>query len=581
MSESPFVATSTVDTTMGDVLLHPQLGEVIMGFLHPELVLGLRMVCGKVLDAITHYAVDAVAEFVGAHRQCTTPTLSIPLWLKLLSIVNEEDDMMFDLCEELKLLDPQLLSSGFDAPSLRMAKRITWTFSYLLQHVIDIEVLSLKGLMQVPRVLLDTPESSLSTLQQLHLGHVEITVEQLDRLLTPIVSLKDFSMDDLRDPYASAVAARCGHSLESLSCISRCNCSRILNACTKVTHLSVRACSLSSKDLVSLVDKQQGEFPFAVLSLTDVAIGVPGGLARLLGSCHDLEALTLSGTTAADGAVLAALRKNCPKLHTVDLTCDASGAQVECFFAKVGHQLRRVAISSLHSGATVTPLHSLATHCSVLETLSIAGCCDVDDVSLKALGRCCPNLRVFKASSASSTGDDGLKALAIQCRHLQSLELSALRGISGDGLHAASGNLPWLKELSVRITDTLLAASLSSALLDFQCLETLTVFGSASLQLPSETSSVWEALERSNSRHHLLRLILPDPRLPVEERALMACVARLPRCVYLQCAALYLTSNDLPNTSHRQELKEVMQFGAVIDVVYKGTKRRSFRDLDF
>ncbi|CAI0415088.1 unnamed protein product [Linum tenue] len=87
-----------------------------------------------------------------------------------------------------------------------------------------------------------------------------------------------------------------------------------------------------------------------------------------------------------------------------------------------------------------------------LGKLSIRGCNSsrkVTDVGLKAVGRCCPSLRVLSLWKLSSVTDEGLCEIAEGCRQLEKLDLCQCPGITDKGLQAIARNCPSLTDLTI------------------------------------------------------------------------------------------------------------------------------------
>ncbi|KAE9452201.1 hypothetical protein C3L33_15889, partial [Rhododendron williamsianum] len=105
--------------------------------------------------------------------------------------------------------------------------------------------------------------------------------------------------------------------------------------------------------------------------------------------------------------------------------------------------------------ATDVRLASIAVgtgHRGGLGKLSIRGSHSTHGVTtlgFRAIGRCCPSLRVLSLWDVSSVGDEGLYEIANGCPLLEKLDLSKCPAISDDGLIAIAKKCPNLASLTI------------------------------------------------------------------------------------------------------------------------------------
>ncbi|CAN1169268.1 EIN3-binding F-box protein 1 [Linum perenne] len=87
-----------------------------------------------------------------------------------------------------------------------------------------------------------------------------------------------------------------------------------------------------------------------------------------------------------------------------------------------------------------------------LGKLSVRGCNSarkVTNAGLRAVGRCCPSLKVLSLWSLSSVNDEGLSEIAEGCHQLEKLDLCNCPGITDKGLQAIARNCPNLTDLTI------------------------------------------------------------------------------------------------------------------------------------
>ncbi|CAM9637950.1 unnamed protein product [Pylaiella littoralis] len=217
----------------------------------------------------------------------------------------------------------------------------------------------------------------------------------------------------------------------------------------------------------------------------------PKELAELTRKCHMFGSIDLSGW---QGVSLLSYRSLClavgASLHTVDLSrTETTNEMLEAFAARL-FSLRTINLASCHQlnnlgvrvlveycKSTLTSVDlsdctglndeavaylggaiGFGTCCALLQSLSLAGCKRMSDVSLQVLAKGCRRLRFLNLSGCDKVTTKGIKHIAGGCPNMAVLNLYCCSKVQNGALMALSKHCPRLVSLNValvgRVTDS-------------------------------------------------------------------------------------------------------------------------------
>eukprot|EP00899_Mesostigma_viride_P021803 jgi/Mesvir1/29624/Mv21476-RA.1 len=139
------------------------------------------------------------------------------------------------------------------------------------------------------------------------------------------------------------------------------------------------------------------------------------------------------------------LLRKCPNLHTLS------------FWPRGGHKMHRWDLKSFLSNAlkaVAMPSQSLLGlgYCRRLRSLNLAGCKDVDDITLAVMASSCRELEVLDVSHCSVT-DESIIVVANYCPRLLELGASARRSVTDASLKQLAQCCRRLQRLTVDCTE--------------------------------------------------------------------------------------------------------------------------------
>ena len=283
----------------------------------------------------------------------------------------------------------------------------------------------------------------------------------------------------LRDPALMylAKAAAAGESggspmllrLQSLS----------LNGCRDLTDEGLRSLFATTTGICSQL--QSLELRGCVF-LSDLTLQAVGSVS------HGLQHLSLVGLTLYTDLGLRALAHGCPGLVSIDLSMEMRSVDTTMRSHMTRYTTRGIAmdLASCCTGLTLVKLaggnqlqdiaiQALAMHCPKLVTLVLHACCQLTDLSLIALGASCPSLEHLNLSGCQHLTDRGIVALiqppttttttaAAAASKLRRFEAAYCTGLSDIALAVLACGCPDLEFLNLQgchlLTDRGLASFL-------------------------------------------------------------------------------------------------------------------------
>jgi bacterioferritin-associated ferredoxin len=279
----------------------------------------------------------------------------------------------------------------------------------------------------------------------------------------------------VRDVVASL--ALDGH-LDKLETISFHRCSYIndadlagiLSKCfSSVNSIDIRECNVtgSSTALIKRCTKLDTFKPRRNESAAD--------LAEIFESCRKMRKVDLGafGELLID-EVLRSMAAHCPLLENLSI----SGCREVS-----DESIRKVAdscpfmqwINLSFTAITDASVVSLCTHCPLLKRLYLHYCSDVTDVAVLAVAARLPGLTHIDLFQIPAITSSAVEALALKCRELEFIVLSYCSNITDATLTKIAGNCSKLQELRVRWCSKVTATGLAEIALKCTNLKTISV----------------------------------------------------------------------------------------------------------
>jgi hypothetical protein len=230
----------------------------------------------------------------------------------------------------------------------------------------------------------------------------------------------------------------------------------LANRCYDLKKLTVRDGALNDEALIAVA---AGCRALHWLRMYDVADVTDAGLVAI---AHNgaLTTLFVDGCNNITDAGLQTATAYCPLLQCVSLAgCTQLTNDTLIALGQHCHHLRTLNIS--YTDVTDGGLEATAAGCPLLEELSMATCASLTDVALFALGQHCHNLRKLHTDETDVT-HAGLAAVAAGCPLLEELTASE-SAETGSAIEAIAKNCPRLRKLRARDTDVSPGAVLALA----------------------------------------------------------------------------------------------------------------------
>nr|GMC95721.1 EIN3-binding F-box protein 1-like [Ipomoea batatas] len=258
------------------------------------------------------------------------------------------------------------------------------------------------------------------------------------------------SMCGITNAGLSAIARGCP-SLRTLSlwdvpCVGDEGLMEIAKECHSLEKLDLCQCpSISSKGLVAIAERCSSLTSLTIESCSSIG---NEGLQAIGRHCTLLQSVTIKDCPLVGDQGVATLLSSTPtkvKLHGLKIT-DFSLAIIGHY----GNAITSLALSALQNvsqkGFWVM---GNAQGLKTLASLTITSCRGTTDVSLEAVGKGCPNLKLMCLRKCCFVSDHGLVAFSKAAGALESLQLEECNRITQIGVVNAISNCGKLKSLSV------------------------------------------------------------------------------------------------------------------------------------
>ncbi|KAL5268599.1 hypothetical protein ACHWQZ_G002447 [Mnemiopsis leidyi] len=209
-------------------------------------------------------------------------------------------------------------------------------------------------------------------------------------------------------------------------------CLLILTGCRKLRHLNFSECETVTdfgvNAMTSFLPKLNSVLCDGVLSLHDEVIET-----IVTKKCDTITDLQLDGGNLTDEGVemlaeLLYLRRL--RIQYCDNLTDHAIQSFHCL-----RYLEELSLTRAHSFSTTGFVGAFARPHHFMRILEITECSGLDDVSLTAIGRSCPNLTDLNISWCRNVTDDGLICFMERVPHLQVLKLQSVHQLCDFVLH--------------------------------------------------------------------------------------------------------------------------------------------------